>query len=66
METYQAILAIDESNKDAEAGIKRVVKIIEGNMSSGEVDPEQRARAMADPEIKAILADPYVSCFLHC
>jgi len=65
LETYQAILAIDESNKDAEAGIKRVVRIIEGNMASGEVDPEQRARAMGDPEIKKILEDPYMQSVLR-
>ena len=40
------------------SGMNRVARIIEGNNASGNVDPQQRARAMADPEIKAILEDP--------
>ena len=63
--SYQKILEIEPDNKDAQAGLNRVVRIIEGNMQSGNVDPEQRARAMADPEIKAILEDPYMQSVLR-
>ena len=58
-------MEIEPDNKDAQAGLNRVVRIIEGNMQSGNVDPEQRARAMADPEIKAILEDPYMQSVLR-
>ena len=34
-------------------------------MNSGKVDPQQRARAMADPEIKAIMSDPYMQSVLR-
>ena len=63
--TYQKILDIDENNEDAKKGLHRVARIIESNMQSGQVDPEQRARAMADPEIKAILEDPYMQTVLR-
>ena len=39
--------------------------MIESNMQSGTVDPEQRARAMADPKIKAILEDQYMQTVLR-
>lgn len=63
--TYQQILDIDENNEEAKKGLQRVARIIEGNMQSGQVDPEQRARAMADPKIKAILEDPYMQTVLR-
>ena len=63
--TYQKILDIDESNEEAQKGLQRVARVIEGNMASGKVDPEQRARAMADPQIKAILEDPYMQTVLR-
>lgn len=47
------------------AGLNRVARIIESNNASGNVDPQQRARAMADPEIKAILEDPYIQSALR-
>lgn len=62
--SYQKILEIEPENKDAAAGLRRVANIIEGNMNSGKVDPQQRARAMADPEIKAIMSDPYMQSVL--
>lgn len=63
--TYQKILDIDETNEEAKKGLQRVARVIEGNMQSGKVDPEQRARAMADPKIKAILEDPYMQTVLR-
>ena len=62
--SYQKILEIEPENKDAAAGLRRVANVIEGNMNSGKVDPQQRARAMADPEIKAIMSDPYMQNLL--
>ena len=63
--SYQKILEIEPENKDAAAGLRRVANVIEGNMNSGKVDPQQRARAMADPEIKAIMSDPNMQSVLR-
>ena len=46
--TYQKILDIDENNEEAKKGLHRVARIIEGNMQSGKVDPEQRASRPQD------------------
>ena len=44
-------------NAEAKSGLDNVVATINMQSSSGEVDQERQARAMADPEIQAILGD---------
>merc|ERR1719198_1141635 len=57
MDAYNAILKLEPDNADAKAGLDQVVATI--NMSQSEApDAERQARAMADPEIQAILATP--------
>ncbi len=63
--SYQKILDIDPDHAEAQKGLQRVARVIESNMQSGKVDPEQRARAMADPKIKAILEDQYMQTVLR-
>ena len=41
-----------------------MMKIQEANQS-GEADPERQKRAMADPEIQAILGDPQMRSILQ-
>lgn len=56
---YQKALEIDENNKEALEGFKKCV------MASASNPEEVRTRAMADPEIQAILADPAMRIILE-
>lgn len=65
METYQEALKLEPDNADAKDGLRRtVMKINETSGTDTGADAERAARAMADPEIQAILRDPMVNAAL--
>ena len=64
MDAYNAIIKLDPDNAEAKEGLDRVVAQINAASSSGEVDKERQARAMADPEIQAILGDAQMRSIL--
>lgn len=61
LQTYQAGLAIEPDNAELKDGIARCVAAIQ-KFNSGDADEaeiaERQAKAMADPEVQAILTDP--------
>lgn len=65
MDAYNAILKLEPDNAEAKAGLDNVVATINMQSSSGEVDQERQARAMADPEIQAILGDAQMRSILN-
>jgi stress-induced-phosphoprotein 1 len=64
MDAYNMILKLEPDNAEAKAGLDNVVATINMQASSGEVDKERQARAMADPEIQAILGDAQMRSIL--
>jgi len=64
MDAYNAILKLEPDNQEAKSSLDRVVAQINMASSSGEVDQERQARAMADPEIQAILGDAQMRSIL--
>ena len=65
MDAYNAILKMEPDNAEAKAGLDNVVATINMQSSSGEVDAERQKRAMADPEIQAILGDAQMRSILN-
>ena len=65
MDAYNMILKLEPENEEAKTGLERVVQTINMQSSSGEVDQERQARAMADPEIQAILGDAQMRSILQ-
>lgn len=64
MDSYNEILKLEPENEEAKSGLDRVVAMVNAQSSSGEVDQERQARAMADPEIQAILGDAQMRSIL--
>ena len=65
MDSYNMVLEIDPSNADAKQNLEHVMMKIQEANQSGEADPERQKRAMADPEIQAILGDPQMRSILQ-
>jgi len=63
MDAYNVILELEPENAEAKQGLEQVVYLINSS-SSGEVDKERQERAMADPEIQAIIGDPQMRSIL--
>ena len=61
IEAFQKGLAIEPGNKDCIEGGRRTTELIQLNVS-GKLgsDEERMAHAMADPEIRLIMADPVI------
>ena len=59
LETYKAGLALDEHNEECKEGLQRTIEKI-NQSQGGEMDSERASKAMADPEIQAIMMDPIV------
>ncbi len=59
LETYKAGLALDKDNEECKDGLQRTIEKI-SQSQGGEMDQERAAKAMADPEIQAIMMDPIV------
>lgn len=55
---FEAGLKLNPEDPGCKDGMRQTIQRI--NSSSGEVDKERAAKAMADPEIQAILRDPIV------
>jgi len=65
MDAYNAILKLEPDNAEAKAGLDNVIAQVNASSSSGEVDQERQQRAMADPEIQAILGDAQMRSILN-
>ena len=65
MDAYNEILKLEPENEEAKNGLESVVRMVNMQSSSGEVDQERHARAMADPEIQAILGDAQMRSILQ-
>ena len=57
---YNAALKLEPGNREAMEGLERTIMRINAD-AGGKADEERSARAMADPEVQAILRDPMVS-----
>jgi len=64
LEAYQNGLKIDPNDHGCQEGARSVISKVQESSTNNEVDEEQRARAMADPEIQAILSDPQFQLLL--
>merc|ERR1719231_374564 len=64
MDAYNMILKLEPENEEAKRGLDQVVATVNMQSSSGEVDQERHARAMADPEIQATLGDAQMRSIL--
>merc|ERR1712078_315901 len=64
MDAYNMILKLEPDNEEAKAGLDNVIATINMQSQSGEVDAERQKRAMADPEIQAILGDAQMRSIL--
>jgi len=64
MDAYNEILKLEPENEEAKSGLDSVIAQVNAQSSSGEVDQERQARAMADPEIQAILGDAQMRSIL--
>jgi len=65
MDAYNTILKLEPDNEEAKAGLDQVVAQVNMQSQSGEVDAERQKRAMADPEIQAILGDAQMRSILN-
>lgn len=62
LDAFKAALALEPDNAEAKDGLRRVVaKIGSGGSGDKASEQERQARALADPEIQAILRDPMVN-----
>jgi stress-induced-phosphoprotein 1 len=67
MDVYEKCMEIDPNNAEAKQGYKDcAVKQHSSSGGSGSSDPEEvRARAMNDPEVQQIMADPAMRMILE-
>jgi len=65
IETFDKALKLEPDNFEAKEGLQKTLNSIAQQQRSGNVDKEQTARAMADPEIQAILQDPKMRSVLN-
>lgn len=65
LDCFKAALELDEDSEEAREGLQRTIAKINESSSKGELDPERAKRAMADPEIQAVMRDPMVSAALE-
>jgi len=64
LDSYNEVLKLDPDNSEAKDQIENVLSMVNNSNASGEVDKERQARAMADPEIQAIIGDPQMRSIL--
>merc|ERR1719198_2894543 len=65
MDCYNKIRELEPENADAKQNLELVVAKINEANQSGEADPERQKRAMAEPEIQAILGDAQMRSILQ-
>eukprot|EP00276_Gloeochaete_wittrockiana_P003299 CAMPEP_0184646954 /NCGR_PEP_ID=MMETSP0308-20130426/3778_1 /TAXON_ID=38269 /ORGANISM="Gloeochaete witrockiana, Strain SAG 46.84" /LENGTH=576 /DNA_ID=CAMNT_0027077481 /DNA_START=36 /DNA_END=1766 /DNA_ORIENTATION=+ len=63
LDTYQKALSIDRDNEEVQEALQKTMNAI--NTSSDVPDKDRLAKAMADPEIQAILTDPTMAMVLE-
>eukprot|EP00920_Eleutheroschizon_duboscqi_P003910 GHVT01009069.1.p1 GENE.GHVT01009069.1~~GHVT01009069.1.p1 ORF type:complete len:616 (+),score=168.85 GHVT01009069.1:50-1849(+) len=61
MEAFQKGIDVDPESAECKSGLQNVLMQVNRQRFSTDVDAEQSKKAMADPEIQAILADPNVN-----
>jgi len=59
MESFEAGLKLEPGNEDCQEGLGKVMFAISAS-GDRQIDQEKRQRAMADPEIQSLLADPQI------
>ncbi|CBZ50259.1 similar to uniprot/P15705 Saccharomyces cerevisiae YOR027w STI1, related [Neospora caninum Liverpool] len=64
LQAFDKGLALEPTNQECIQGKMTVLNRVQQLQSSGEVDPEQMAHSLADPEIQAILKDPQMNIVL--
>ena len=62
---YNMVLKLEPENADAKQQLENVVYQVNASNQTGEADPERQKRAMADPEIQAILGDAQMRSILQ-
>ena len=65
MDAYNMVLKLEPENADAKQQLENVVMQVNMSNQTGEADPERQKRAMADPEIQAILGDAQMRSILQ-
>lgn len=65
LQAYEEGLKHDAKNEELQNGLARTLEKIQEGSSSGEVDEDRVRKAMADPEIQAILQDPVVQSVIR-
>ena len=65
MDAYNMVLKLEPENADAKQQLENVVYQVNASNQTGEADPERQKRAMADPEIQAILGDAQMRSILQ-
>merc|ERR1712224_916201 len=65
LDAYNTILKLEPENEEAKQQVEQVLQAVNAANSTGEVDKERQARAMADPEIQAIIGDPQMRSILQ-
>ena len=60
VESYKAGLALESTNVACKQGVDKTLHAIQAGNYANEQDPDRAAKAMADPEIQAILNDPVI------
>lgn len=64
LQAFEKGLSIDPHNEECLQGKAQVIIKVQQLQSTGEVDPEQMAHSLADPEIQSILKDPQMNIVL--
>merc|ERR1712087_903676 len=64
LDAYNCILKLEPENEEAKTQVEQVLAAVNNANQTGEVDKERQARAMADPEIQAIIGDPQMRSIL--
>jgi len=65
LEAYDEAMKIDPQNAEAIEGARRTITALNGLQHQGKPDEETIKRAMADPEIQAIMTDPIMAQILQ-
>jgi len=65
MDAYNCALEVEPESEEAKQGLESVMRAINEANSGGDIDKDRQARAMADPEIQAILGDAQMRSILQ-
>eukprot|EP00668_Euglena_longa_P001084 GGOE01001295.1.p1 GENE.GGOE01001295.1~~GGOE01001295.1.p1 ORF type:complete len:569 (+),score=156.11 GGOE01001295.1:49-1707(+) len=65
LQWYQQALESEPNNEELRSGVERTLQQINNAQGSGEMDEERVRKAMADPEIQALMQDPVLHAVLR-